>query len=101
MVPPLRDRLEDIPLLVWYFIAKSQGRLGKNIKTVPKKVIGTLMNYAWPGNVRELENVVERPLSCHPEPPWPWTNRWKTVFRFPAAQRRVKKASRRLSALTS
>ncbi len=62
VVPPLRDRLEDIPLLVWYFIAKSQGRLGKNIKTVPKKVIGTLMNYAWPGNVRELENVVERAI---------------------------------------
>ncbi|MGO9061885.1 MAG: sigma-54 interaction domain-containing protein [Candidatus Binataceae bacterium] len=62
VVPPLRDRLEDIPLLVWYFIAKSQSRLGKNIKTVPKKVIGTLMNYAWPGNVRELENVVERAI---------------------------------------
>ncbi len=62
IVPPLRERLDDIPLLVWYFIAKSHTRMGKNIKTVPMKVIDTLMNYAWPGNIRELENVVERAI---------------------------------------
>jgi transcriptional regulator with PAS, ATPase and Fis domain len=62
VVPPLRERLEDIPLLVWYFIAKKQTRLGKSIKTVGKDVTDALMNYAWPGNIRELENVIERAL---------------------------------------
>ena len=60
VVPPLRERLEDIPLLVWYFIAKKQTRLGKSIKSVPKSVMDALMSYSWPGNIRELENVVER-----------------------------------------
>jgi transcriptional regulator with PAS, ATPase and Fis domain len=66
VVPPLRERLEDIPLLVWYFIAKKQTRLSKSIKTVPKNVIDALMSYSWPGNIRELENVVERALIISP-----------------------------------
>jgi transcriptional regulator with GAF, ATPase, and Fis domain len=62
MLPPLRDRNKDIPLLVWYFITKKQGELGKNISKVPKEVMDALTNYRWPGNIRELENVVERAI---------------------------------------
>jgi len=61
-VPPLRDRSDDVPLLVWYFIAKHQDRLGKNIDRVPARTMEVLARYPWPGNVRELENVIERAL---------------------------------------
>jgi formate hydrogenlyase transcriptional activator len=61
-IPPLRWRREDIPLLVWHFIAKKQGRLGKTIDCVPNRVMQALVEYDWPGNVRELENVVERAM---------------------------------------
>jgi PAS domain S-box-containing protein len=59
-VPPLRERREDIPLLVEYFIDKISKRLGKSIENIPTAVMNTLQNYHWPGNVRELENVLER-----------------------------------------
>ena len=61
-LPPLRERTEDIPLLVWHFITRKQVQLGKNIKHVPDGFMRALSSYAWPGNVRELENVVERAL---------------------------------------
>ena len=56
-MPPLRERREDIPLLVNYFIEKISKRLGKSINLVPVNVMDTLRNYHWPGNIRELENV--------------------------------------------
>lgn len=59
-LPPLRERPDDISLLVWYFIAKSQRKLGKNITEVPRKTMEALTAYGWPGNIRELENVIER-----------------------------------------
>jgi chemotaxis protein methyltransferase CheR len=59
-MPPLRDRLDDIPLLVDYFIRKTSKRLGKSIELVPVNVMEALQNYHWPGNIRELENVLER-----------------------------------------
>ncbi|HSG82454.1 MAG TPA: sigma 54-interacting transcriptional regulator, partial [Gemmatimonadota bacterium] len=61
-VPPLRERREDIPLLVWYFVSILQTRLGKTIKTIPQRAMETLTAYDWPGNVRELENVVEHAM---------------------------------------
>jgi len=60
MVPPLRERREDIPLLVEWFVSKFGRKLGKAIKHVPPGVMGALQNYPWPGNIRELENVIER-----------------------------------------
>ncbi|MBI3717286.1 MAG: sigma 54-interacting transcriptional regulator [Sphingobacteriales bacterium] len=60
--PPLRDRKEDIPLLVKHFIHKYEGRMGKKIKDVSPEVINALMYYQWPGNIRELENLIERAL---------------------------------------
>jgi len=61
-IPPLRMRTADIPLLVWHFISKKQGRLGKTIQRVPDSVMQALIQYDWPGNIRELENVIERAM---------------------------------------
>jgi transcriptional regulator with GAF, ATPase, and Fis domain len=58
--PPLRARREDIPLLVFFFVARFARKLGKPVPTVPEEAMRELMRYSWPGNVRELENVVER-----------------------------------------
>lgn len=59
-LPPLRERVGDIPLLVNVIMKRALRRLGKGIKTVPSNVIEELQDYPWPGNVRELENVIER-----------------------------------------
>lgn len=60
LVPPLRERREDIPLLIQYFTHKYARRMGKNIDTIPSAAIQKLMRWSWPGNVRELENLIER-----------------------------------------
>jgi transcriptional regulator with GAF, ATPase, and Fis domain len=59
-IPPLRERTEDIPLLVEHFIRKHEKRAGKRIKGIDDAALQTLMRYSWPGNVRELENTLER-----------------------------------------
>ncbi|MCP4021766.1 MAG: GAF domain-containing protein [Desulfobacteraceae bacterium] len=59
-VPALRNRAEDIPILVHHFLNKSAERLNKVICKIPRKEVDKLMAYTWPGNVRELENIVER-----------------------------------------
>jgi formate hydrogenlyase transcriptional activator len=59
-IPPLRERREDIPLLVHYFVSRLSGRMQKRIKSIPKPAMDALTNAAWPGNVRELENFIER-----------------------------------------
>jgi formate hydrogenlyase transcriptional activator len=59
-VPPLRDRPDDIPLLVNFYVEKISKRLGKSIEMIPVSIMKQLQKYHWPGNVRELENVLER-----------------------------------------
>jgi len=59
-IPPLRERKEDIPLLVKHFVMKYNGKLGKRVETIAEKTMNALHDYSWPGNVRELENVIER-----------------------------------------
>ncbi len=59
-IPPLRERKEDIPLLVNHFVQKYSSKVGKRIETVSQKVSEHLQAYHWPGNVRELENIIER-----------------------------------------
>ena len=61
-LPPLRSRPDDIPLLVWHFVARKQARLGRHIERVPERLMRAFRAYAWPGNIRELENVIERAL---------------------------------------
>jgi formate hydrogenlyase transcriptional activator len=59
-VPPLRDRRDDIPLLVRYFSNKYARRMGKQIESIPRETMDALSHYAWPGNIRELQNLMER-----------------------------------------
>ena len=59
-IPPLRQRKEDIPFLVDYFVAKFNKKTGKKIETVSKDTLNVLQEYDWPGNVRELESIIER-----------------------------------------
>jgi transcriptional regulator with GAF, ATPase, and Fis domain len=65
-VPPLRERCEDIPVLVRHFITKKKTSVRKNIETIPEAVMQALIQYDWPGNVRELENVIERAMLLSP-----------------------------------
>jgi formate hydrogenlyase transcriptional activator len=58
-LPPLRERLEDIPQLVWTFVRQFEKRMGKRIESVPRRTMDALQRYPWPGNIRELRNVIE------------------------------------------
>jgi formate hydrogenlyase transcriptional activator len=59
-IPPLRERRDDIPLLVNYFVPKLSRRMGKQIESIPEHAMDVLTNHPWPGNVRELANFIER-----------------------------------------
>jgi formate hydrogenlyase transcriptional activator len=59
-MPPLRDRQDDIPLLVRHFVQHFAQRMKKTINTIPSETMDTLCRYRWPGNIRELQNVIER-----------------------------------------
>jgi PAS domain S-box-containing protein len=59
-IPPLRERRDDIPLLVEYFIDRYARKAGKNIRHISQETLELLQSYAWPGNIRELQNVIER-----------------------------------------
>ena len=59
-IPPLRERREDIPLLVHYFVLRHSRQMQKRIKSVPKQAMEALVNADWPGNIRQLENFIER-----------------------------------------
>jgi formate hydrogenlyase transcriptional activator len=65
-MPPLRERREDVPLLVRYFVQKFSRGLNKTVEYVPADAMEALVNYAWPGNIRELENLVERAVLLSP-----------------------------------
>jgi PAS domain S-box-containing protein len=61
-LPALRDRREDIPLLVEYFVDRYANKMGKTIRYIERKTLDRLQSYSWPGNVRELQNVIERSM---------------------------------------
>ena len=61
-IPPLRERSEDIPLLVWAFVREFEKKMGKRIESIPRRIMEALQRYAWPGNVRELRNVIEHAM---------------------------------------
>jgi formate hydrogenlyase transcriptional activator len=65
-IPALRERPEDIPLLVRYFVQKFSRRLNKSVAYVPAEAMDALVGYAWPGNIRELENFIERAVLLSP-----------------------------------
>jgi transcriptional regulator with GAF, ATPase, and Fis domain len=59
-VPPLRERIDDILMLVEYFVRRFAARAGKQFRSIDKKTLELLQGYDWPGNIRELQNVIER-----------------------------------------
>jgi transcriptional regulator with GAF, ATPase, and Fis domain len=61
-MPPLRDRTEDIPLLVWRFVGEFSKAFGKRVDAIPRDNMDALQRHSWPGNIRELRNVVERAM---------------------------------------
>jgi transcriptional regulator with GAF, ATPase, and Fis domain len=61
-VPPLRERPDDIPILVWAFVDQLSLELGKKIESISRKSMEDLLDYSWPGNVRELRNTIERAM---------------------------------------
>lgn len=65
-VPPLRERREDIPLLIRYFTQKYATRMNRSIDSIPSSSIEALTNYHWPGNIRELQNIIERSVILSP-----------------------------------
>ena len=66
-IPPLRDRPEDIPLFVSFFVEKYGKWIGKKFETIPQKTVQALKHYEWPGNIRELENLIERAVITSPD----------------------------------
>jgi formate hydrogenlyase transcriptional activator len=67
-VPPLRERPDDIPVLVQHFVQQATRRMHKTIHTIPSETMEALIRYRWPGNIRELENVIERAVILSPGP---------------------------------
>jgi PAS domain S-box-containing protein len=67
-VPALRERTEDIPALVWYFLKELGERMGRNVEEVKASTMMAFQRYSWPGNIRELRNVIERNLILNPGP---------------------------------
>ncbi|MGA7399691.1 MAG: PAS domain S-box protein [Candidatus Sulfotelmatobacter sp.] len=65
-IPPLRERREDIPLLIEHFVRKCSARMNKSITRIPARTMETLVQWTWPGNIRELENFVERSVILTP-----------------------------------
>jgi formate hydrogenlyase transcriptional activator len=68
VLPPLRERREDIPMLVRHFIQRFARRMGRRIESIPAAVMDALVRYPWPGNVREMQNIIERAVILSPGP---------------------------------
>jgi formate hydrogenlyase transcriptional activator len=68
VMPPLRERQEDIPALVRYFVQKYAQRMNRTVETIPSETLDLLVHYSWPGNIRELENLIERAVIVSPGP---------------------------------
>ena len=68
VVPPLRERQDDIPTLVRYFAQKYARRMDRTVETIPSETLDSLVRYSWPGNIRELENLIERAVIVSPGP---------------------------------
>jgi formate hydrogenlyase transcriptional activator len=67
-VPPLRERPEDIPILVRHFVEQFSRRMNKTVDTIPSETMGSMARYHWPGNIRELQNLIERAVILSPGP---------------------------------
>jgi formate hydrogenlyase transcriptional activator len=86
-VPPLRERVADIPLLVEYFIDRLGKKAGKKFRAIDRKSLGLLQAYDWPGNIRELQNVIERAVILCEGDPFSVDETWLRL-ELPVARRR-------------
>jgi formate hydrogenlyase transcriptional activator len=92
-VPPLRERREDIPVLVEYFIDRFARKAGKNITEIKKKSLDLLEAYSWPGNIRELQNVIERSVIVGSGNTFSVDESWLSKESAPRASRAPTRAS--------
>jgi formate hydrogenlyase transcriptional activator len=92
-VPPLRERREDIPVLVEYFIDRFARKAGKNITEIKKKSLDLLEAYSWPGNIRELQNVIERSVIVGSSNTFSVDESWLSKESAPRASRAPTRAS--------
>jgi transcriptional regulator with GAF, ATPase, and Fis domain len=88
-IPPLRERREDIPTLVEYFIHRYSRKAGKKVGTIEKKTLDLLQSYSWPGNVRELQNVIERSIIVFECDPFSVDPSWLSLESPSAPKRRI------------
>src|SRR6266478_4020726 len=86
-VPPLRERKDDILMLVEYFVQRYANRAGKNIRSIDKKPLALLRSYDWPGNIRELQNIIERSVILSSGGEFSVDESWLSKETFPAALR--------------
>jgi PAS domain S-box-containing protein len=97
-IPPLRERREDIPLLVEYFIGRYARKAAKNIRHINKKALHLLRSYPWPGNIRELQNVIERSVILCESDIFSIDESWLARPRAATESKRHSKLPRRLEA---
>jgi formate hydrogenlyase transcriptional activator len=87
-VPPLRERKDDLLMLVEYFVQRYAKRAGKNIRSIDKKALALLRSYDWPGNIRELQNIIERSVILSSGEVFSVDESWLSKETFPPAFRR-------------
>ena len=86
-VPPLRERKDDLLMLVEYFVQRYAKRAGKNIRSIDKKALALLQSYDWPGNIRELQNIIERSVILSAGGEFSVDESWLSKETFPPASR--------------
>jgi formate hydrogenlyase transcriptional activator len=86
-VPPLRERKDDLLMLVEYFVQRYAKRAGKNIRSIDKKALALLRSYDWPGNIRELQNIIERSVILSSGGEFSIDESWLSKETFPSASR--------------
>ena len=94
-IPPLRQRKDDIPLLVQTFVERYARKLGKQILSIQKETMKVLQDYPWPGNIRELESVLERAVILCPGPTLQLDDKLETLSSsFPSTARTLEEMER-------
>lgn len=86
-VPPLRERKDDLQLLVEYFVQRYGVKAGKEIRSIDKKTLDMLQSYDWPGNIRELQNVIERSIILSSTDVFSVDELWLSKRTFPQPSR--------------
>jgi len=96
LLPPLRERREDIPELVMHFVEKIGRRVGKKIRRISSTTMSALTSYEWPGNIRELQNLIERALILAKDGvlPNPLQSRRRKIFTIPLVPKTLRDAER-------